>query len=240
MQSLPSAYYELEAIYARTLGQGMRSLTVCAARSGEGVTTIAEALARRARLSGRRVLLVEMNLYKPTLSNHFGIERQAWLLGGGKLSVERDSLPIIHEQDGLGLLPASLSHEAGMRLRDPDVLAYSLQGWLQDFDHVLFDTSPLTATNQNNVPAEQICAACEGCLLVVLAGRTSESSVRQASRRLKAANARLIGAVLNDQVNPSLAFELTRETLRIERRLPRLAAWFRDKISASELINAPL
>jgi protein-tyrosine kinase len=240
MPGLPIAYHELEAIYARTLGQGMRSLAVCAAKSGEGVTTLVEALAQRSRVTGRRVLLVEMNLYQPTLAAHFGVERQAWLPSGGKLSVEQAALPIIHQQGGLGILPASLAREASMRLRDPEVLASSLQGWLEHYDHVLFDTSPLTATNQNNIPAEQVCAACDGCVLIVLAGRTSETAVRQAMRHLQVANARLVGAVLNDLVNPSLAHELLRETWRLERRAPRLAAWLRTKISASGLLNVPV
>lgn len=240
MHSLPPAYLELESIYARTLGQGMRSLAICAARSGEGVTSLAEALAQRVRVSGRRVLLVEMNLYQPSLAGHFGVERQAWLPQGGKLAVASSAMPVIHEKEGLGILPASLDREAHMRLRDPAVLTHSLQGWLEQYDHVLFDTSPLTATNQYNIPAEQICAACEGCLLIVLAGRTSETSVRQAARRLQAVNARLVGAVLNDYLNPCLAAELRRETWRLQRLAPRLGAWLRERINASALLNAPI
>jgi hypothetical protein len=41
-------------------------------------------------------------------------------------------------------------------------------------------------------------------------------------------------------VNPSLAHELLRETWRLERRAPRLAAWLRTKISASGLLNVPV
>lgn len=240
MHSLPPAYLELESIYARTLGQGMRSLAICAANSGEGVTSLAEALAQRVRVSGRRVLLVEMNLYQPSLAVHFGIERQAWLPEGGKQELASTALPVIHERDGLAILPASLDRDAHMRLRDPAVLTYSLQGWLEHYDHVLFDTSPLNATNQNNIPAEQICAACEGCLMIVLAGKTSETSVRQGVRRLRAANARLVGAVLNDWLNPSLATELRRETWRLQRFAPRLGAWLRDRINTLALLNVPI
>jgi protein-tyrosine kinase len=238
MQRLPVAYLELEAVYARSIGQGMRTLAVCAANSGEGVSMLAEALARRAQAAGRRVLLVEMNLYQPTMANHFGIERQAWLPARSEKG--QGALPLIHEIQGFGVLPASLAKEASMRLREPHVLEHSLNEWLNHYDHVIFDTSPLNATNQHNIPAERIAAACEGCLLLVLAGKTTQSAVIQARRRLDAANVRLIGAVVNDCYNPTLAAEMVREVRRLERWVPRMAGWLKRRVMDSPLLNVPV
>lgn len=238
MHRLPVAYLELEAIYARTLGQGMRSLAVCAANSGEGVSMLAEALARRTQAGGHRVLLVEMNLYQPTMANQFGLERQAWLPA---LHADQPSqLPVINEEQGFGVLPASLAQEASLRLREPNVLEGSLREWLGRYDHVIFDTSPLNATNQNNIPAERIAAACDGCVMLVLAGVTSQTAVMQAKRRLDAAGARLAGAVFNDRQNPSLATEMVRESDRLARLLPRVSAWLKRKVSSSPLLNLPV
>ena len=238
MQRLPVAYLELEAVYARSIGQGMRTLAVCAANSGEGVSMLAEALAHRTQAAGRRVLLVEMNLYQPTMANHFGIERQAWLPALSEKG--QGSLPLIHETQGFGVLPASLAKEASMRLREPHVLEQSLNEWLSHYDHVIFDTSPLNATNQHNIPAERIAAACEGCLLLVLAGKTTQSAVIQARRRLDAANVRLIGAVVNDCYNPTLAAAMERECKRLDRWAPRIAGWLKRRVMDSPLLNVPV
>lgn len=237
MQGLPVAYLELEAIYARTLGQGMRSLAICAANSGEGVSMLAVALARRAQAGGHRVLLVEMNLYQPTMANQFGLERQAWL--PALHTNEPSQLPMINMERGFGLLPASLSHEASVRLREPNVLEGCLRDWLGSYDHVIFDTSPLNATNQNNIPAERIAAACDGCFMLVLAGVTSQTAIIQAKRHLDAVGARLVGAAFNDRLNPSLAFEIARESDRVARFLPRLSAWLKRKVALSALLNFP-
>ncbi|MGN4982002.1 hypothetical protein ACTFBY_11420 [Aeromonas dhakensis] len=63
--SIPIQYLELESLYASTLARGIRSLAVTSAEGGEGVSTICEALARRAEADGLKTLLVDLNLYHP-------------------------------------------------------------------------------------------------------------------------------------------------------------------------------
>ena len=63
MATLPIHYLELETIYTKTLGQGLGSLAITAAESGEGITTLSMALSRRNETAGRKTLLVDLNLY---------------------------------------------------------------------------------------------------------------------------------------------------------------------------------
>jgi protein-tyrosine kinase len=74
-------------------------------------------------------------------------------------------------------------------------------------------------------------------VLVVLAGVTPTSALRAALDKLASADVNLLGTVLNDRKNPSLAEELERETKRFKRVLPGPAKWLIERIGKSTLLN---
>ncbi|HEY5789993.1 MAG TPA: capsular biosynthesis protein [Gammaproteobacteria bacterium] len=231
--ALPIHYAELESIYHRTLARGTRALALTCAAGGEGVTTLARALAERAAAGGRRTLLVDTNLAHPALHGHYGSPREAWS--------PADYADALHLADvpGLTLLTAPLDGgEFGFR--DPGALQAALHDWLQSFDVVIADTSPVNRRNRRNIPAEAVCGAFPATLMVVLAAATPESALVEAHQRLAAAGATLAGAVLNDRHLPGLASELCRETRRLDRLLPRTMAWARAAIGRSALLNQPI
>jgi Mrp family chromosome partitioning ATPase len=230
---LPIHYQELENIYANTLGRGLRSLAVCAAEPGEGVSTVAYALARRSEAGGRRTLLVELNLFRPRLAAQLGVAAADWAAASSL------SAPLLDPAASgrLAFLPAPPTSTGLLTLRERGTLAGYIASWGQQFDAVVIDTSAVNAVNQGNVPADIVCAGCEGTLLVVLAGRTRAAAVARACETLAASGARLAGAVLNDQFNPSLAQELLRESRRLDRYCPRIMAALRAVIRRSALLN---
>jgi protein-tyrosine kinase len=231
---LPEHYAELERIYARTIGGGVRSLAVTAADKCEGVTTLVVALAKRNRHSGRSTLAVDLNLFRPALAERFGVS-QVQPVADGRTGP--DSLPRISLGDRLTLIPAPTDRGEAIRLRDRHRFEEYLAAWLGEFETVIFDTTPLNVSNKGNIPAEQVCQGCEGAVLVVRAGITPASALRAALEKLGSAEVNLLGTVLNDQNNPSLAEELKREAQRFERRLPGLAQRLQGCIQASKLLN---
>lgn len=218
--SIPIQYLELESLYAATLAQGIRSLAVTSAEGGEGVSTICDALARRAEADGLKTLLVDLNLYHP-----------------GRVSPIQwgpNDLPEpLTRGRSLALIPAP--GKDLMAFRNKDTLNQLLAGWLAQYDVVLCDTSPLTALNRGNIPADQVCAACQGALLVVLAGVTPAAAIQSAVDKLARADVNLLGAVFNDRVNPGLASEMLRELNRLPSN--RLTEWLKRWCRRSALLN---
>jgi len=230
---LPIHYQELEAIYARTLGAGVRSLAMVAAEPGVGVTLLATALARRSAASGRRTLLVELNLLHPCLAEQFGVERRNWLPDDPSALSEI----VATGGNGFDLLPAPAEGKQMLRFREQDLLARALSAWLKKYQVVIFDTSPLNAVNHGNIPAERVSASCEATLLTVLTCHSREAEVRSAVAKLKDAGAELIGTVLNDRFAPRLVDELCRETHRLDPWNPELMHSVRRFFRNSAFLN---
>lgn len=240
---LPVHYAELESIYSQTIDRGIRSLAITSCQGGEGTTTLACALAKRSQAGGHKTLLVDMNFCRPAIGTGLGLEKQgyenkAWQSIDRHLEGEIEMAAVESESTGcLAVLPAPASPTGNLILREKNYLAQCLAAWLSEYEVVIIDTSPLNAINRHNLPAERIAAECEGALLTVMAGITRQSDIAVAMNRLNSLGVQLSGCVFNDRFNPSLADELVRETYRLQRWLPGLMAWMRDKVRRSPLLN---
>lgn len=228
MQELPIHYTEVEAIYNQTIGSGYRTLAITSAQAGEGKTTVAQAIVKRAQVVGKNVLLVEMNTFNPVLSEAL------------RMSLTSPVSPneIINMADkGYSLLPAPQNIGDDLQYRESHLLLESIKKWLVDFDCIIFDTSALTSLNQSNIPAEIICEVCEGTLLVIEAGSTPANLIQESIEKLKLKKVNLIGSIINDKNNPSLLLELQRLTYRLDQLFPRIMTKLRKKLASLVLLN---
>ncbi|WP_420590902.1 CpsD/CapB family tyrosine-protein kinase [Bacterioplanoides sp.] len=235
---LPIHYAELESIYSQTIDRGLRSLAVTSCNGGEGTTTLACALARRAEAGGHKTLLVDMNFCRPAIAAEMGLENSSWQNLDQHLTSQIETTHVAAESAGcLAVLPAPVTPTGNLMLREKHYLSRCLEAWLQEYEVVIIDTSPLNAINRHNLPAERIAAECEGVLLMVKAGVTRQSHLNSAVNRLNTLGIQLSGCVYNDAQNPSLADELIRETYRLQRWLPGPMGWIRKKVRSSPLLN---
>lgn len=232
MIPLPIRYIELENVYAQTFRSETRSVAVTAPQGGEGVSTLAYALARRAAAAGKNSLLVDMNLARPSIAGRFGLHCKEWSPEEDSSRQAIETFPSIF----LSILPAP-KRARSWAFRDPRTLRDCIERWTEDYDFVVIDTSPINRSNQGNIPSDLVCAACDATIMVALSGRTTENQVIEARGRLVAAGARLTGGVMNDRYMPHLADELCRETYRLERWLPNLMEMLRHKIRKSSFLN---
>jgi Mrp family chromosome partitioning ATPase len=245
MNELPIHYAELESIYSQTIDCGVRSLAITACGGGEGTTTLACALARRAQAGGRKTLLVDMNFCHPGIGPELGVTSKSWKNLDNLLE---EQIILLNEEGQaasylpksllpLAVLPAPSTPTGNLMLREKDYLARCMGAWLEEYEVVIVDTSPLNAINRHNLPAERICSQCEGTVLVVMAGITRQAQLHTAMARLLSHGIQLSGCVFNDRYCPSLAEELIRETYRLQPWLPTLMTWLRGKIRQSPLLN---
>lgn len=217
--NIPANSVEIDRIYSLLSSQGIRSVAISSANSGEGVSSIALALAHRSLLAGHSTLLVDLNLYHPSLKHVLNIKEttnSALLNEPELLSHENNSIVVTG-------VSAPIQREVAVKLRQQGELEQCIQQWLTSFERIIIDTSPINRVNENNIPPELVAGACDGCLLVVLAGHTTESMVVSAMNKLNTASVQILGCVFNDRDNPTLKNELIRETKRLRPRFDNLA-----------------
>jgi protein-tyrosine kinase len=222
---LPPSYLELEHIYLGTFGRGARTVAVTGVQGGDGASLLARALASRATSAGLRALYLDMNLFRPS----FPSQQIAWR--PDDQSVHQALLPS-DQATPFEVAPAPVG-ASNLLFREPAMLKRLLEDQLADYDAIVIDTSAICSVNAGNVPPEILAAACDSCVLVMLAGVTKQAPARLAVDRLAAAGAKIAGVVLNDRDNPTLADEMCREINRLKRWLPkmtdRLCRWVRRK-----------
>ena len=101
---------------------------------------------------------------------------------------------------------------------------------------MIIDTSAINRINARNIPAERVAAACDATIMTVLAGRTTETMLATAVKKLQEAGADIMGSVINDRFNPSLKEEMLREICRIG-RFKSIANWLSKKVITMRMLS---
>jgi succinoglycan biosynthesis transport protein ExoP len=171
----------------------IRSLLVTSAVPGEGKTVTAANLAVVFAQAGRRVLLVDADLRTPGIDEIFTLENTQGLTTAIRDEMPLDTFAATTEVEGLrvvttGPLPPNPAEIlASQRMRTIVTEA------AKDYDLVILDSPPLDVVTDAAVLSSYL----GGTLLVVDARRTRRTAVRRAREALEAADARVLGAVLN-------------------------------------------
>ncbi len=178
-----------------SLDKPIRAMVVTSAAPEEGKSTTLANLAVAMAQAGKKVILVDCDLRRPSLHTIFGARNTP-----GLSDMMRDDALMVKPplQDtavaNLRLLPSGTIPPNPAELlaarRMSDVIA-ALQ---QLADVVLFDAPPVIAVTDAAVLASKV----DAVLLVINAGKTKREHAKKAKALLEKVNARLIGAVLNN------------------------------------------
>lgn len=192
---ISEAYRSLRTnIQYSAVDQHIKVLMVASAKSGEGKTTTITNLAVTYAQEGKKVLLIDGDLRKPSLHHLFQLSNRTGL---SSVLFDQQLLPeVIRDTtvDNLsvmtsGPIPPNPSEILGsQRMRD------LLEELKLMFDIILFDTPPVLAVTDTQV----ISSYCDGVVLVVLAGKVKRGLVKKTKASLEYVQAKILGVVLNN------------------------------------------
>ncbi len=171
----------------------LQTVGITSAAAGEGKSTTVANLAIALAEGGRRVIVIDADLRRPSLHTLFGVDRQEGL--SNLWLVEQAQLPLLDTAaPGVRLLAAGGAPSNPLEVlasrRFDQVLALARA----EADFVLVDTAPAGVLADAAVLAPRL----DGMLLVVSAGRTKRDLARRAREQLERVNANLLGVVLTD------------------------------------------
>jgi capsular exopolysaccharide synthesis family protein len=171
----------------------LRSLVVSSAVPGEGKSTTVCNLGIAFAEAGKRVVIVDADLRRPTIAEYLGLEGAVGLTNvlAGQASVRDVIQP--WGNNSLWVLPSGYIPPNPSELLGSDNMADLLAALSDSFDMIIIDTPPLLPVTDAAVMA----AIADGCLLVSRHGKTTTTQVATAFSALAAVGAKLHGCVLS-------------------------------------------
>lgn len=168
------------------------AVMITSANQGEGKSHIARALARVVAESGRRTLIIDGDLRRPTVASGFGIDGTVGLSEVLSGQVTAPSAVRSTNDPNLFVLPAGGIPPNPSEMLGSTAMHQLLRELRRDF-FVIVDAPPVLPVTDASV----LSAAVDGVVFVAAVGKTRRHEVAEARTQLEQAHARVLGVVLN-------------------------------------------
>jgi succinoglycan biosynthesis transport protein ExoP len=170
-----------------------RVILVTSASPGEGKTTTVANLATALAQNGAKVLAVDADLRRPTLNQHFGLQKTPGLsdliVGKSAAAQAIQSTRI----NGLQLLACGYQPPNPAELLGSPMMKQILEALRAHYDWVLLDAPPVLAM----ADAPVLCSLVEGVVLVLAAEVATKPAVMRAIDQVQGVGGKLVGVMLN-------------------------------------------
>ncbi len=176
-----------------SIDKNMKKILVTSSMPGEGKSTVISNLAIAIAISGKSVILVDMDFRKPKLHRYFDLSNEMgltnilagqWILSDIVESTDTPNLSLITT----GPKPPNPAEIMGSN-RMGEFLS-EVEG---AYDYVLIDSPPLLAVTDAAVLSTKV----DGTILVVESGKTEIDHAEEALKSLQNVGANVIGIILN-------------------------------------------
>jgi capsular exopolysaccharide synthesis family protein len=173
---------------------GAQLIQVSSPEPGDGKTTSISNLAIAIAQSGKRVLLIDADLRRPTVHEMFRVSQEAGLSEVLHGEIEWMNALKTTPFQTLSILTAGIAPENPAELLSSPALETVLRRAREEFDFVLVDSPPVLAVSDPSIIAPHT----DGMLLVVRMRKNKRPAVERTRETLDSYGVRLFGVIAND------------------------------------------
>lgn len=177
----------------RSKDEPIQTIGITSANPSDGKSTVIANLAVSLAQLGKRVVLVDADLRRPTVQDTFGLDAGVGLSDCLLGEVEPADAAYQSAQENLFIMPD------GKKVSNPAELLHSMRmEWLLEqlrgeYDIVLVDLPPILAVTDPMVLAPEM----DGFLLAARITKNGRRPVESATKRIRSAGANILGIVVN-------------------------------------------
>lgn len=191
--SLMEAYSSIRMSVDTVLAKSQNVLQVTSSQPTEGKSITSASLAERYAALGRRVLLVDADLRKPSLASLFGAKRPQ--VGTAEVLLEHVDLQqclLSGTSPNLSVLPIGAIPLNPVELIASQAIPRFIARYRTEYDMIIFDSAPVIGL----ADAPMLSRYVDGTIFVVEANRAQFGQAKTALRRLKDSAGLIIGVVM--------------------------------------------
>ncbi|HEL1757752.1 TPA: CpsD/CapB family tyrosine-protein kinase [Streptococcus suis] len=180
--------------YAQLNGK-VKSIGITSSIPGEGKSTVSANLAHSLASAGKKVLIVDADLRKPTVHRTFKVSNIKGLtdLVIGKEGRFTQNLYYLTDLD-LYVLPSGPIPPNPSELLQSENMSKLMTDLANYFDFVIYDLPPVNSVTDAQIISRKV----DGMILVVRQGYVLKTELEKSLRNLNNVEAKLIGYVMND------------------------------------------
>lgn len=176
-----------------SIDKQVKTLVVTSSNAGEGKSTVSGNLAYTFFQSGKRVLIIDCDLRKPSLHRKFNVSNEVGLtdvlVGTSELNKVMKKI-----DDNLYLLTTGTLPPNPAEIIGSNTMENFLEECKINFDYIILDTPPILPVTDSKLLAIKA----DATVLVVRSEISKSKHVSQAFKELEKVNANVIGTILND------------------------------------------
>lgn len=185
----------------RIMDKGIKKIIVTSAEPGEGKSITVCNLALSMYQSGKKVLIIDCDMRKPSINKYFDLENE-----NGFVNLIMESLDykkvIKKHYENLHVITAGKAPINPAELLNVDYLAPVFKELEADYDIIFIDTPPVVSVTD----AQLLASVADGTIMVLSSGESHKKLCQKALQLLSNVNANIIGAVLNKATEESGAY----------------------------------
>ena len=171
---------------------GCRVITVSSYKSGEGKTTNSINIAIAFSQLGKKVLLIDADMRRPTIHKKLHLEATNGLSGvlAGFVTAEEC---ILNVSSCFDVLPAGATPPNPSEILDSAATDRLLENLKLNYDYIIIDTPPLGVVTDPLTIAPRT----DGVVIIVKQKYTRHDDFEKALESIKLTNSRVLGVILN-------------------------------------------